>query len=141
MAKKLDHAKHNAETCRFLREDGKFLDWVVTTAFYAAIHYVDHALFPRQYPDPETGKVRRFESLDNLYRVYKNGSGNLDKHSYRTLLVDDIFPEFSIDFKKLRDLCSTARYNDYQVVPKIADHCVECLGNIKEICETTQPFS
>lgn len=135
MAKKLDHAKHNAAACKFLKENGKFLDWVVTTAFYSAIHYVDHLLFPSQYSDPETGKIKNFDSFDRLYKVYRNAKGDLDKHSYRSLLVSDHCPEFSNDFKTLRDACGSARYVDYQVETKMANLCVKCLENIREICE------
>jgi hypothetical protein len=135
MAKKLDHAKHNQRACEFLRADGRYLDWVVTTAFYSAIHYVDHLLFPGTFDDPETGRPKNFDSFDKIYRAYRFSSGELDKHSYRSFLVDEHCSEFCVDFKTLRDMCGTARYKDYQVETEIADLCVACLENIREQCE------
>ena len=41
-----DHAVHNERACDFLLSSGEFNDWVVTTTFYAALHYVRYELFP-----------------------------------------------------------------------------------------------
>lgn len=35
-----EHEQHNEELCDFLIADGKFTDWIVTTSFYSALHYV-----------------------------------------------------------------------------------------------------
>jgi hypothetical protein len=43
------HALHNEEACDYLFADEKFNDWVVTTAFYSALHFAHHELFPGNY--------------------------------------------------------------------------------------------
>jgi hypothetical protein len=53
------HSQHNFEACKFLLEDGKFLDWVVTTAFYSALHLVQEEIFP--FRDDEGYEYSSFE--------------------------------------------------------------------------------
>ena len=43
---KKQHAIHNEEVCDFLLTSKKFNDWVVTTAFYSSLHFVQFELFP-----------------------------------------------------------------------------------------------
>lgn len=38
-------AKHNEELWELLLKNGKFSDWVITAAFYSALHYVEHEVF------------------------------------------------------------------------------------------------
>lgn len=42
----LDHAKHNERVCNYLGKNADFGDWVITTSFYAAMHYVRHLIVP-----------------------------------------------------------------------------------------------
>lgn len=51
-----EHAIHNEAACDFLLSSKRFNDWVVTTAFYSALHFIQHELFPlinagKSYPD------------------------------------------------------------------------------------------
>ncbi len=48
---KIDFANHNLETCRYLLKGNSFHDWVLTTAFYSSIHFLDDILFPYSYRD------------------------------------------------------------------------------------------
>jgi len=43
-----EHGKHNKDVCDKLnlQDELECNDWVVTTAFYSSIHYLDHILFP-----------------------------------------------------------------------------------------------
>lgn len=56
----LNHAKHNYEVCFFLYEKTKYNDWIITTAYYSAIHFVYYKLFPNKYEDPLTGNIKQF---------------------------------------------------------------------------------
>ena len=42
----LNHAIHNKEACEYLSKEPKFSDWVITTAFYSALHFIDYKIFP-----------------------------------------------------------------------------------------------
>ncbi len=58
------HAKYNELLCEVLAEDGRWDDWVVTTAFYSAMHFVEFKLFPMR----EAGtSYPAFEQYDHGY--------------------------------------------------------------------------
>lgn len=40
------HAAHNEKACDYLLKSRLFNDWVITTAFYSALHYVQDEIFP-----------------------------------------------------------------------------------------------
>jgi len=66
-------AKDNLELHGRLLQEGKHLDWAVTTLFYAALHYVDAFLLPE---DPRTHerrnqRIRARGELRPIYRSYK----------------------------------------------------------------------
>lgn len=42
----LAHAGHNEQVCKHLCSKPSYSDWVITTAFYSAIHYVRHLMLP-----------------------------------------------------------------------------------------------
>ena len=44
--KSIDHAKHNESVCNYLGRNSAFGDWVITSAFYSAMHYVRHLMIP-----------------------------------------------------------------------------------------------
>ena len=46
LPKRKAHADHNYEVCTHLLERGGSDDWVVTTAFYACLHYALAYIFP-----------------------------------------------------------------------------------------------
>lgn len=73
-----EHGEHNEKLCDHLLSNGNYNDWVVTTAFYAALNFVKYQIFPftwkgKQYNDFETyfnqaenRGVDKHESLKNL---------------------------------------------------------------------------
>lgn len=118
------HAEHNERTCSYLNTEGKFPDWVVTTAFYAALHYVQHEIFPLQLPG------RTFANFDAYYNSL--GTNKSNKHSETIELV---FQEFGEDvgilYKWLHDHCWTARYNNFNVTTEIAKNSIDNLNELK----------
>ena len=132
---KLDYALHNEEACNYVNQSDEFNDWIVTTAFYSAIHFVEHALFPQSYEDPATGSVKRFHNFNEYCKSIRNSSASFrDKHSIRQDLVEDVYPEFIDDYTTLSDNCTKARYYNYNISPDVAKLCRICLQNIKELC-------
>ena len=137
MSRKIEHAEHNEKVCKYLAETGEFSDWVVTTAFYSAIHYVDSMLFPKQYEVPNsTGKFKTYRSLDEYARdCLRRGSTGYSLHKIRIELVDEVLPEISAAFRLLCDNCKTARYHNYKVDIKEANQSCITLDKIKELCK------
>lgn len=133
-SKALEHARHNEKVCLYLNEANEFNDWVITSAFYSAIHYIEHLLFPSKYEDPKTKKIKSYKCLEEFFQDQPI-SLQKNKHHFRSLLVDEHIPEISVDYKTLKDLCWTARYNNYQQPKEISNLCLNCLKSIKEQCE------
>lgn len=121
------HAIHNEAACDFLLSSNKFNDWVVTTAFYAALHFVQHELFPLK----EGGKSYR--DL-NLYfgKVMKRKNKRLTKHAATIQLTKKYLASCSSYYRWLHDACMTARYNNYKVSPAKARHARFFLNELKK---------
>jgi hypothetical protein len=104
------HAIHNEAACDFLLSGNQFNDWVVTTAFYAALHYVQHEIFPLS----EGGNTY---ADFNVYfgKVLKQRNQRLNKHSATLQLVGTRLPGCLPYYRWLYDACMTARYTNYKV--------------------------
>lgn len=100
-------AKHNIKTIALLSNDLTKKDWIVTVAFYAALHIVDTVLFHTQ-----KGYQQHGQSHDKRDTIIK-GDNKLEKiwDCYRPLLNHSIIarylqgsgtpPEIAIDFNKV----------------------------------------
>ena len=86
---KKQHAIHNEEACHFLLTSKKFNDWVVTTAFYSALHFVQNELFPITEQEQEYVEF-------NIYfdRVLKRRKLKLSKHAATIELVNMNLPKY-----------------------------------------------
>lgn len=103
--KRRAHAKHNEEVYTHLKDNTEFTDWVITTAFYTAVHYVESFLFPYQDYDGST--------LDTIHE-YHNGNSFSSKHESRDQLVKEQMSPIHGAYKRLQNLSKTARYKDYE---------------------------
>lgn len=128
-SKSLDHAVHNEKVCKYLNKKPIFLDWVITTAFYSSLHYLEHKIFPLKIKNGLTEiKIKNFEEYFTLY-------GKEDgRHKAFSKLVERELPGISDDYNKLKDISWTARYNRYQYSRPISNHAREMLKNIKLGC-------
>ncbi len=122
---------HNEEACNALIGLTGFNDWVVTTAFYSALHFVDHAMFPRKYKNKLYRHFGEF-SRDENYQ-------NLSRHEFRCDIVWQFFPSIGPDFEWLFNQCMIARYRDYHVSIKDATEARESLSRIKDLCVPANP--
>jgi hypothetical protein len=127
----IDHAKHNEATCKYLHAKGDSPDWVVTTAYYSAMHYVCAELFPGQYYSQNKKKDRQFTCFAEYYNDMQY---SVNKHRALLELVEEFMPEIYDEFKTLKDMCWSARYVDYNITPEEAKIAVDTLNNIKGIC-------
>ncbi len=106
----LQHAQHNEETCSYLAKDGhKHNDWVITTAFYASMHYLRHNIFPN--------KVAAFSFEE--YCTKENIYGQ--KHKVMRKLVEQNCEDaIAATYNQMLDISFTARYSNYKYSNKIS---------------------
>lgn len=120
------HAIHNEEVCDFLLEDKRFTDWVITTAFYSALHFVQSDIFPLT----EDGEV--YNDFDTYYsKKIINGSETGTKHNITKKLVKSYLPECLSYYRWLLDACMTSRYVNYNVSLPKAEMARKHLAEIK----------
>ena len=132
---KLDHGRHNKDVCDHLEDITDYRDWIVTTAFYSAVHYLESHIFPDTYENPINGKFKQYDSLNEYFGDFKYTVEHTNLHNCREYLISEQFPEIYADYKTLKDACWGARYFDYQVTPEEKDICRDCIDNIAELCE------
>ncbi len=117
------HAEHNEKACDFLISDGTFTDWIVTTAFYSALHYVQNEIFPL---------VVGTTTYPNFNDYYTSISfPKPSKHSTTAQLVGTHLSVCEPSYRWLLDACHTARYKNYSVSKKKAQTAKHKLTTIK----------
>lgn len=126
-----DHAEHNEKALKYLDKTPEFLDWVITMAFYSALHFVKHKLFPltEQTKDGHSFRHQSFESYFAFNRDKK-----IDKHTMLKNLVEDNCIEISAKYSHLLDICKTARYINYEYDRTESNLAKKYLEDIKEYC-------
>ena len=130
----LEHANHNFSAFSKIKELNEFDDWVVTTAFYSALKYMESDLFPGTYMHPVKQVEDSFETFDN----YKKSHASIMRKNAHALLLDLIEEvymenngELVMSYQDLKDNCWNARYMDYKVDKDIVELCVEAIETIK----------
>ncbi len=140
---RLEHATHNEKTCYYLNKKPDYTDWVITTAFYTAVHFVRHKIFPLEIEiKGEKFTIDTFNKYCFMQSVEKydkkefvvNIDIQLNKHKLLSKLVASKCNKIANDYDKLRDLSHTARYNNYDYSREISDDCVKRMKRIKEFC-------
>lgn len=126
-----DHAIHNEEVYNYLRKNLDYIDWVITVAFYTALHYVENEIFPCVIKIG--GKDKEFDSLEE-YHDYFGGGRSL--HATRKKAVKEKLPTCRSAYEGLFNLCMTARYHQYKYdEPQKIDRIVEkWLHKIRKAC-------
>ena len=126
MSQSLTHARHNKDACDFLHTDGGYPDWVITTAFYSAMHYAYCIIFPCS----EGGKsYNDIESYSNDNKIAPT------KHGITTSLVIKKYFSISANYKLLKDAAHTARYHDFNHPPEVVGKIRRALDKISIFCE------
>lgn len=128
MINSIDHANHNCETHALLLSNPGHEDWVITVAFYAALHFLRHKIFPLEVVIGET--TYNCGTFDEYYGILKKPKPG--KHGAMRNLVELKSPiEVSTAYNQLMDLCFTSRYNSYIVSPPSIILGSECLDTIR----------
>jgi len=125
----LDHAKHNEEVCNYLSKNPDYADWVITTAFYAALHYVSYKIFPL------TEKRGNGNITYQTFDSYANQSHYASKkHKALTDLVQNHCPSVLDRYNQLKDLSWTARYKKYKQTEPLAKLSQKRMEEIRDYC-------
>lgn len=126
MSDKKAHGERNKNLCDHLYDGRHYFDWVITTAFYSAIHFVDFKIFPFEHNGTQ------IKSLDFAFKhqEFKKGS----RHETRAYLVYLKLPKRAADFKYLQDTCWNARYVSYKTTQQAAEMGRLCLDSIIAEC-------
>jgi hypothetical protein len=125
----LNHALHNEQVCKFLDKKPEFTDWVITTAFYSARHFVEHKLFP--FSITRDGKKVLCASFKEYMVAIRDSTR---PHNKISSLVEKYLPDIAPQFNQLKDLSFTARYHQYQYSRTISNAAKENLKEIKSFC-------
>jgi hypothetical protein len=126
------HAQHNEKTCKYLRIKPDYLDWVITTAFYSAIHYVRFKMLPQTIIASKGSiEVTDFETFFSLCKKSHQG-----RHGFQTDQVVKLFPEIASEYSQLQDMCETARYRNYKADREMSNLAFERLQTIKKFCSS-----
>jgi len=121
-----DHAKHNEDVCDLLLANGNFSDWVVTTSFYSALHYVQYEIFPI------TEQGLTFPDLDSYYHHLKQNGKHKSKHRVTINLVNVHIKNAAPKYRWLYDSCMNARYTNYKIGKTLATQARIYLTEIKQ---------
>jgi predicted negative regulator of RcsB-dependent stress response len=127
-----EHAQHNENVCHFLYDNSEYYDWVVTTAFYAVIHFARYKIFPLTKYDPHFDQSITYNSLENYVNNHNNATKN--KHKELRKLVKEKLPSIFGRYKWLEDICYTSRYHNYNIPIEKAKLAKENLQRIKTFC-------
>ena len=126
------HAQHNKAVCELLLSHKNFNDWVVTTAFYSALHYVQSKVFP--YTDEKGATHNNIDEYLNY--LSSTSAGKKDsKHSATIKLVNKELRSIRTHYRWLYDTCMTARYSQYKVPKSTALEAKESLLKIEAACD------
>ena len=113
------------------------MNWVVTTAFYSALKFMEHALFPGDYEHlNRENSIEHFESFNDYKRASNRLNVRDSPHTMLVNLVEERFIESNPDivnaYTDLKSLCMTARYDNYKVeqaAKKLAKESLEAIKN------------
>lgn len=131
---KLLHASHNAEVCDYLCKNVEYADWVVVTAFYAALHFLDYKIFPIKAKSEDGKHNIKISSIDE----YKNITRDMRQpHPIRVELVSQHCTQVSASFRWLKSQAHTVRYLNYQLPDnkRFAETAAIHLHLIKDFCD------
>jgi hypothetical protein len=125
MAKKREWGERNQTLSDMLLDGRKYYDWVVTTAFYSSIHFVEDFILPADI------NGRQCDDISDVKGAYKMDG----RHAARERLVfDKINAAIGARYKWLDDQSRNARYKTYKLQPAEALKAQEYLNYIYKHC-------
>lgn len=129
----IDHALHNEKVCNFLSKKEDYGDWIITTAFYSAIHFVRYLMIPAILSDGTV--INCFEALFYAQKGEKEG-----RHGFQNRYVSANITEIAVEYKQLHDWCNQARYFNYNQPRNLAQQAKDNLNTIKKHVVSIKPL-
>lgn len=128
MANKKTHGQRNQALSEELLKGKVYYDWVITTAFYSAIHYVEDKILPCEL------ESKQCKNINDV----KNAFGMDGRHSSRERLVWRFLPKVAAQYKWLDDQSRYSRYTTYKITPAQANKANQYLTEIQHECYDSQ---
>ena len=93
--KKKVHGERNKELSKSLQKGKKYYDWVITIAFYSAIHFVEDKILPKKI-----GNVH-YKNINDVKQAYQMSG----RHQARERLVsENLSLPIAVKYKWLDDM-------------------------------------
>lgn len=127
-----EHANHNEKTCNYLKKHVQYSDWVIITAFYAAMHYVRHLMVPQVINETECND---FEKIFLLKKSIGEG-----RHGFQSSWVAINHAGISVEYNRLYEMSEFARYHNYEFTREESRRAFGYLEVIKEYVKEEKPF-
>lgn len=127
----LEQAKHNESVCNYLGKKESYSDWVITTAFYSAIHFVRHLMLPHV----EGGiTYTTYEALFSRKKAPTDG-----RHGFQSTFVILNYSDIEFEYQRLYDFSVNARYLNYKYTRAEASQAKAYLQIIKAYVSSQKP--
>ena len=132
MRSDLKSARSFERACLLVHQDEEehATEPVVLLAFYAALRYVNHYLFPMEVTDKQ-GKTLEASTLDDYIRTSRERG---QKHEIRLRLLEDRDQDAADAYNQLWDSADKARYHLDELPKALADQSVRLMCRVKERC-------
>ena len=127
----LSHAQHNERLCLIIHGQRDYNDWVCTTAFYSAMHFVYFKIFPL------TLNRVVYHDFNQYYRE-NHPRRTPNKHEVTKDLVSSQLNPIHGKYRQLLDLSCNARYSQYNIADNVANRAIQYLADIKQFCEPSR---
>ena len=125
MSSKREHGERNQKLAKDLFGGKVYYDWVITTAFYASIHFVEDKILPCTV---NGNSCKNINDVKSAYRMK-------GRHSSRERLVYDKLPlVIAVKYKWLDDKSRYSRYTTFKVTVTEADKAKQYLEEIYKEC-------
>lgn len=129
------HAIHNCDFLETFCQTHQYNDWTITVSFYAALHLIEYAINKTNtltFGGNSISIIHTDELKKELNKknIQINNLASTSQHILRESLVNENFPEISIEYTYLYNYSVTARYLQYQWQNSEADMAITCLGFI-----------
>jgi hypothetical protein len=128
----VEHAAHNEKICNYLKKNPQYSDWVITIAFYSAMHYVRHLIVPQNI----NGK--NYDDFEDIFRLTKlPGDG---RHGFQKTYIAINHIPISMEYNKLHEMSEMARYHTYEYTREDSKKAYAYLEKIKGYAKEVKPF-
>ena len=125
MVNRKTHGERNKKLSEDLLEGKVYYDWVITTSFYSAIHFVEDFIFPCNIRQKEC------KNISQAKKALKMPS----RHATRKRLVLEKMPPGTSEmYDWLDDRSRTARYTTFKQTPEEAAKSKDYLAKIHKEC-------